>query len=141
MIHTPALPPGIVKSLLMSGWEYRSLIADRYIRIYLGVAGLAYIDKDDDGNSKTRFGGMLKFKYDIINLVGESGLSQDGEDEVKGMGFAAATEIKSPVAEGPMKNLALIGRLDSWDKDTDKDDNEVMRVIVGVSYEIVKGAK
>jgi hypothetical protein len=107
----------------------------------LGVAGFAYVDKDDDDNSKTRFGGMLKYKYQIVNLVGEFGMSQDGADDIKGMGFAVATEIKPPVTEGPMENLALIGRLDTWDKDTDKDDNEVLRVIAGVSYEITKGVK
>jgi hypothetical protein len=107
----------------------------------LGVAGFAYMDKDDDDESKTRFGGMLKYKYQIVNLVGEFGMSQDGADEIKGMGFAVATEVKPPITEGPMKNLALIGRLDTWDKDTDKDDNEVLRVIAGVSYEITKGVK
>jgi hypothetical protein len=107
----------------------------------LGVAGFVYVDKDDDDNSKTRFGGMLKYSYQIVNLVGEFGISQDGADEVKGMGFSVATEVKSPVTEGPMKNLALIGRMDTWDKDTDKDDNEVLQIIGGVSYEITKGVK
>lgn len=106
----------------------------------LGVAGFAYVDKDDD-NSMTRFGGMLKFSYQVVNLVGEFGVSQDGADEINGMGFAVATEVKAPVKEGPMENLALIGRLDRWDKNTDKDDDEVLRVIAGVSYEIAKGVK
>ena len=105
----------------------------------LGIGGLVYIDKDDDSNSKNRFAGMLKFKHQIVNIVGELGISKD--DEINGMGFAVATEIKIPAEEGPMKNLAIIGRLDTWDKNTDKDNDEVLRVIAGPSYEVTEGAK
>lgn len=101
----------------------------------LGVAGFVYMDKDDDDNSNTRFGGLAKFSYQMAKLVGEFGMSQTGEDEVKGMGFAVSAEVKAGT-EAPMSNLAIIARLDSWDKDTDSDDNEVMRVIGGLSYGI-----
>jgi len=105
----------------------------------LGVGGLVYIDEDGDGNAMNRFAGMLKFEYEIVNIVGEFGISKD--DEINGMGFAVATEVKTPATEGTMKNLAIIGRLETWDKNTDGDDDEVLRVIAGASYEIIKGAK
>jgi len=106
----------------------------------LGLAGFAYIDKDDSDDNKLRFGGMLKFAYDIAKLTGEFGMSQDGKDETKALSFAVAAEVKTG-KEGPMKNLAIIGRLDRWDKNTDKDEDETMRIIAGLSYEITKGVK
>ena len=105
----------------------------------LAIGGLVYIDEDDNSNSRNRFAGMLKFAYQMVKIAGEFGIAKD--DETDAMGLAVATEIKLPVAEGPMKNLAIIGRLDTWDKDTDGDDDSVLRVIAGASYEITKGAK
>ncbi len=107
----------------------------------LGVAGLVYMDKDDNDNAKDRYAGMLLYKYSIVNFIGEFGMSQDGKDEVKGMGYSAAAEVKLPVTEGPLMNLAFLCRLDSWDKNTDKEKDEVMRIIAGLSYEISKGVK
>ena len=83
---------------------------------------------------------MLKFAYQIATLSAEFGMSQDGKDEIKGLGFAVAGEVKLS-NEAPLKNLAIIGRLDSWDPDTDKDENETTRIIAGLSYEVVKGVK
>lgn len=107
----------------------------------LAIAGLVYVDKDDADNAKNRFAGMLSYKYNIVNFISEFGMSQDGKDEIQGMGYAAAVEIKSPVTEGPLKDLSFIGRFDTWDKNTDKEKDEVMRIIAGVAYEVSKGAK
>jgi hypothetical protein len=103
----------------------------------LGVAGFYYLGKDDDGNAQNRAGGHLRFKYDFINLSGEFGISTDGKDEISGMGFASAVEIKLDKIE-PLKPIAIIGRLESWDKNTDNDDDEIMRVIGGISCKAVK---
>lgn len=103
----------------------------------LGIAGLYYLGKDDDGNGKNRACGHLRFKYDFINLSGEFGISTDGKDEISGMGFACAVEIKLDKIE-PLKPLAIIGRLESWDKNTDNDDDETMRIIGGISCKAFK---
>ncbi|MBM3242028.1 hypothetical protein FJZ31_37630 [Candidatus Poribacteria bacterium] len=97
----------------------------------LGVAGLiTYSDKDDKGDNKLRYGGLVNFAYQIAKLSAEFGMSQDGKDEINGRGFAVATEVKLGT-EGPLNNLAIIGRLDSWDANTDKDEDETMRIIGG----------
>lgn len=103
----------------------------------LGIAGLYYLGKDDDGNAKNRACGHLRFKHDLINLSGEFGISTDGKDEISGMGFAGAVEIKLDKIE-PLKHLAIIGRLESWDKNTDNDDDETMRIIGGISCKAFK---
>lgn len=103
----------------------------------LGVAGFYYLGKDNDGNAVNRAGGHLRFKYDLINLSGEFGISQDGEDEISGMGFAGAVEIKLDKIK-PLKPLAIIGRLDSWDPNTHVEKDETMRIIAGISCKAVK---
>ncbi len=106
----------------------------------LSMSGYYYLGKKasgDDSVDKTRAGGLLSFNYDFINIGGEFETSKDAD--VNGMGFSVFGDVKlAKFLPSPLNNLGILGRFDSWDANTDKDDDAHTVLIVGLIYSITK---
>jgi len=106
----------------------------------LSMSGYYYLGKKasgDDSVDKTRSGSLLNFKYDFMNIGGEFDVSNDAD--INGMGFSVFGDVKfAKFLPAPLNNLGILGRFDSWDANTDKDDDAHTALIVGLFYSITK---
>jgi hypothetical protein len=102
---------------------------------YFGIWGKGNTSDNPDWNVNS---GMMSFEHEYVVLTGQyySGKgNQKGSDEYDKDGYSIFTEIK------PHKKFSIIGRYDRFDPDTDKDDDENSRYIVGAAYHIDKPHK
>lgn len=109
----------------------------------LALSGYYYLGKKASGDEsvdKTRGGGMVSFGYDFINVGGEFDVSKDVD--VNGMGFSGFGEVKlGKFLPAPLNNLGVIARLDSWDPNTDKEDDAHSIIIAGLTYNVTKNVR
>ncbi len=97
-------------------------------------------------NKKDRVAGLASLAYGgIVKLSGEYFISWDRPDpgdteDLKKDGISLYGDVKFPMAKSPfLRKMALVGRYDLYDKDTDTADNEKEYLIAGVEWEIVEG--
>lgn len=118
----------------------------------LGISAYYYMGKKasgDDSLDKTRLGAMLNFSYDFINVGGEFDMSTDqslDKDknivDANGSGFSGFGEIKvGKFLPAPLNNLGIIARFDSWDPNTDKEDDGHSLILAGLTYGVAKNVR
>jgi hypothetical protein len=107
-----------------------------------------FSDKPDitSDNKKDRVAGLASLAYgEIVRLSGEYFMSWDrttpgDTEDSKKDGISVYGDLRFPMAKSPfLKNMALVGRYDLYDKDKDKKDDEREYLIAGVEWEIVEG--
>ncbi len=102
---------------------------------YFGITGKGNKDTDPDWNVNL---GMLSYEHEYVSLTGQyySGKgNQAGDDENDKDGYSVFAEIK------PMKQFSVFGRYDKFDPNTDADDDDNSRYIVGAAYHLDKPHK
>jgi hypothetical protein len=118
----------------------------------LGLSTYYYMGKKasgDDSLDKTRLGAMLNFSYDFINIGGEFDMSTDqslDKDknivDANGSGFSGFGEIKiGKFLPAPLNNLGIIARFDSWDPNTDKEDDGHSLILAGLTYNVARNVR
>jgi hypothetical protein len=118
----------------------------------LGVSGYYYLGKTASGDTsldRTRLGAMLNFSYDFINIGGEFDTSKDqsldknsATVDTNGSGFSAFGEVKfTKFLPAPLNNLGVLARFDSWDPNTDTDDDGNSVILAGLTYNVVKNVR
>ncbi|MEW6067899.1 MAG: hypothetical protein AB1610_06380 [Nitrospirota bacterium] len=102
---------------------------------YFGITGKGNKDTDPDWNVNLGFV-SFEHKYAVVTGQYYQGKgNQKGDDENDRDGYSFFTEIK------PHKKFSIIGRYDRFDPDTDTDEDENTRYIVGAAYHIDKQHK
>lgn len=99
---------------------------------YFGITGKGNKDTDPDWNVNL---GMLSYEHEYVSLTGQyySGKgNQAGDDENDKDGYSLFAEVK------PMKQFTVFGRYDKFDPNTDADDDDNSRYIVGAAYHLDK---
>jgi len=99
---------------------------------YFGITGKGNKDTDPDWNVNL---GMLSYEHEYVSLTGQyfSGKgNQAGDDEHDKDGYSLFAEVK------PMKKFTVFGRYDKFDPNTDADDDDNSRYIVGAAYHLDK---
>jgi hypothetical protein len=99
---------------------------------YFGITGKGNKDTDPDWNVNL---GMLSYEHKYVSLTGQyfSGKgNQAGDDENDRDGYSVFGEIK------PMKQFSVFGRYDKFDPNSDADDDDNSRYIVGAAYHLDK---
>lgn len=99
---------------------------------YFGITGKGNKDTDPDWNANI---GMLSYEHKYVSLTGQyfSGKgNQAGDDENDRDGYSVFGEIK------PMKQFSVFGRYDKFDPNSDADDDDNSRYIVGAAYHLDK---
>jgi hypothetical protein len=99
---------------------------------YFGITGKGNKDTDPDWNVNL---GMLSYEHEYVSLTGQyfSGKgNQAGDDENDKDGYSLFAEVK------PLKQFTVFGRYDKFDPNTDADDDNNSRYIVGAAYHIDK---
>jgi hypothetical protein len=139
--------------------RYKDISAFVFLRPLMQVPDLAasmvggyyykgFSDKPDitSENKKDRVAGLASLAYrGIVKLSGEYFMSWDRPDpgdteDLKKDGISVYGDVRFPMAKSPfLKNIALVGRYDLYDKDKDTADNEKEYLIAGVEWEIVEG--
>ena len=118
----------------------------------LGVSGYYYLGKTASGDEsldKNRFGGMVNFGYDFFNIGAEFDMSKDqsmdknnAKIDTNGSGFSVFGEVKfTKFLSAPLSNLGVIARFDSWDPDTDKENDGHSLVLAGLTYAVAKNVR
>lgn len=99
---------------------------------YFGITGKGNKDTDPDWNVNL---GMLSYEHEYVSFTGQyySGKgNQAGDDENDKDGYSVFAEIK------PLKQFTVFGRYDKFDTNTDADDDDNSRYIVGAAYHLDK---
>jgi hypothetical protein len=102
---------------------------------YFGIWGKGNNDKNYGWEVNN---GMLSFEYEYLVVTGQyywGKGNQKGDDENDKDGYSIFAELK------PHKKFSIIGRYDSFDPNTDKDNDENTRYIIGAAYHIDKQHK
>lgn len=110
---------------------------------YKGFSDEPDINSD---NRKDRVAGMASLAYGgIIRVSGEYFVSWDrtepGETEdLEKDGISIFGDIRFPMIDSPfLKQIALVGRYDIYDKDKDIDEDEKTYLIAGAEWEVTEG--
>lgn len=99
---------------------------------YFGIWGKGNKDTEPDWTVNN---GMVSFEHEYVTMVGQyyTGKgNQKGDDEFDKDGYSIFAEIK------PLDKFSVIGRYDRFDPNTDADDDENTRYIIGAAYHIDK---
>jgi len=118
----------------------------------LGVSGYYYLGKTASGDislDRTRLGAMLNFSYDFINVGGEFDMSKDqnldknnATVDTNGSGFSVFGDVKfTKFLPSPLNNLGVLARFDSWDLNTDKENDGHSVIIAGLTYAVAKNVR
>jgi len=117
----------------------------------LAISAYYYMGKKASGDEsldRNRLGAMVNFSYDFINIGGEFDMSTDQSLKDKsvidknGSGFSAFGEVKfAKFLPSPLNNLGVLARFDSWDPDTDVEDDGHNVTLVGLTYNLVKNVR
>ena len=102
---------------------------------YFGITGKGNKDTDPDWNVNL---GMLSYEHQYITAIAQyykGKGNQSGDDEFKKDGYSIFAEVK------PMKQFSVFGRYEKFDPNTDADDNENTRYIIGAAYHLDKPHK
>lgn len=102
----------------------------------LRLTGFAVVGRPTGGGERNRYLGMVSYKSKLFTLAGEYAVVRD-----------SSTATPTPRADGnvvsvfgvyriPASKIALLGRVDLIDPNTDVDDNENTRIIAGASYQL-----
>lgn len=116
----------------------------------LALSGYYYLGKRSEGDrddlTRNRLGALLSFSYDFLSIGGEFDMSTDQKlkdsnvEDVNGSGFSAFGEVKlNKIA--PLKDLAIFGRFDSWDPNTDKENDAHTALIAGLCYTVANNVR
>ncbi|MGD8320602.1 MAG: porin [Gemmatimonadota bacterium] len=101
----------------------------------LRLTGMAHVGRTVGGGTRDRFVGMLSYKSSLVTLAGQAG-------RVVNSPTSADPDVKANVMSvygvlNPRDSrLALVGRVDVWDPDTDQAEDRSTRFIAGVSYQL-----
>lgn len=108
----------------------------------LRLTGFAQVGRSNGGGTRQRFLGLLSYRSRALTVGAEYAVTKDSTS-------ASSPETNGRVMSGfavfslPESPLALIGRVDRWDPDTDVSPDgpslatgEQTRVIAGVSYRV-----
>lgn len=118
----------------------------------LSLSGYYYLGKRSDNEkilNRNRVGALLSFTNSLVNIGGEFDASNNQklnkskniEDE-NGMGFSIYGELKfAELAPTKLKNLGLIVRFDSWDPNTDIENDAHNTLIAGLIYTLTKNVR
>lgn len=99
---------------------------------YLGISGKGNKSTDPDWTNNS---GLLSYQNRYIVLTGEYTQvkgQQDGSDEKKKGGYSVFGDIKIPSYD----RVAVMGRYDVWDPDTDSSNDTQNLLITGLSYKV-----
>ena len=118
----------------------------------LGVSGYYYLGKTASGDEsldRNRVGGMVNFSYDFVNIGAEFDMSKDqsldknsAKLDTNGSGFSAFGEVKfTKFLPAPLNNLGLLARFDSWDPNTDKENDAHSVILAGLTYAVAKNVR
>jgi hypothetical protein len=118
----------------------------------LGVSGYYYLGKTASGDEsldRNRVGGMVNFGYDFVNIGVEFDISKDqsldknnAKLDTNGSGLSAFGEVKfTKFLPAPLNNLGLLARFDSWDPNTDKENDAHSVILAGLTYAVAKNVR
>jgi hypothetical protein len=118
----------------------------------LGISAYYYMGKKasgDDSLDRTRLGAMLNFSYDFINVGGEFDMSTDqsldknsAKLDTNGSGFSVFGDIKfTKFLPAPLNNLGVLARFDSWDPNTDTENDGNRVILAGLTYNVAKNVR
>ncbi|OGW04626.1 MAG: hypothetical protein A2Z59_10210 [Nitrospinae bacterium RIFCSPLOWO2_02_39_17] len=99
---------------------------------YLGVSGKGNKSTDPEWTNNS---GLLSCQNRYIVLTGEYTQAkgqQDGSDEKKKRGYSVFGNLKIPLYD----RVAIMGRYDVWDPDTDSSNDTQNLLITGLSYKV-----
>jgi hypothetical protein len=102
---------------------------------YFGLTGKGNKDTEPDWTTNL---GFASFEHKYVALTGQyywGKGNQKGNDENDKDGYSIFAEVK------PNKKFSLIGRYDKFDPNTDVDDDDNTRYIVGAAYHLDKPHK
>ena len=102
---------------------------------YFGITGKGNKDTEPDWTTNLVF---VSFEHEYVVLTGQyywGQGNQKGADENDKDGYSFFAEVK------PHKKFSIIGRYDSFDPNTDLDDDENTRYIIGAAYHLDKQHK
>ncbi len=139
--------------------KYKDVSAFVFLRPLMQVPDLAasmvggyyykgFSDEPDvvSGNRKDRVAAMAGVVYGgILQVSGEYFMSWDrthpgDTEDLKKDGLSMFGEVRFPMAQSPfLKQVALVGRYDIYDKNKDADDDEKTYLIAGAECQIAEG--
>lgn len=115
----------------------------------LSISGHYYLGKRSDGKNdydRNRMGALLSFTNSFVNIGSEFGISNDQKldkngniEDVNGMGFSTFGELKfAKITTTLIKNMGLIVRIDSWDPNTEAENDAHNVLLAGIIYTMTK---
>lgn len=103
----------------------------------LRLTGLAHVGTFTGGGARRRLVGMLSYKSSRFTLAGEVGRATNGvPDGTDGADVDADVLSFFGVVNMPDSKLALLGRVDLVDPDTNTGDDGLTHLIAGISYRL-----
>lgn len=99
---------------------------------YLGISGKGNKSTDPEWTNNS---GLLSYQNRYLVLTGEYTQAkgqQDGSDEKKKGGYSVFGDLKIP----SLDRVAVMGRYDVWDPDTDSSNDAQNLLITGLSYKV-----
>lgn len=102
----------------------------------LRITGYAQLGKPTSGGKRQRFIGMLSYRSKLLTLAAEYAAAKDTVTS------PAAPEKNARIISGfgvlriPNSKLEIIGRVDSYDPNSDVDGDRQTRIIAGAAYNV-----
>lgn len=115
----------------------------------LSISGHYYLGKCSDGKNdydRNRMGALINFTNSFINIGGEIDISNDQKlnkngniEDINGRGFSTFGELKfAKITTTSLRNVGLIVRIDSWDPNTDVENDAHDILLAGFVYTMTK---
>lgn len=133
--ETYSKAPGDQRKDIMGRVSFRLMDTDLPGKVGgLRLSGYAQTGKPTGGGERQRFIGMLSYKSKRITLAGEFAATKDSSTTTPTAETSGQVIGAFAVLNIPNSKLALIGRVDMVDPNTDANDDKLTRFIVGASY-------
>jgi hypothetical protein len=100
------------------------------------LSAYAGIGKPTGGGERNRFLGMLSYQSKALTLAAEYGMMTDSSTTTPSPEVEASVMTAFAVVRMPESPIAVIGRVDIVDPNTDADDDKITRTIAGISYQV-----
>jgi len=135
--------PGDQRKDAMGRASVRLLATDDGGRVGgLRLTGYGHIGAPTGGGLRDRFIGMLSYRTKLLTVAGEYGRTRDRQDAPPAPATPTPATVDGQVLsffgvlKVPRSSVALIGRVDLTDPDTDAPGDRQTRFIAGASYQL-----
>lgn len=129
--------PGDQRKDLMGRASFRILSTDEGGRDGgLRLTGYAQYGKPTGGGARQRYIGMLSYRSKVLTLAAEAAATKDSVTDPVSAEKKGRLLSFFGVLRVPKTKFQVIGRFDSFDPNTDVEDDRTNRFIAGVAYQV-----